>query len=131
MVIDKNITNKSLRKRFFNIPTVRNQLAKQKLTFIGKVVRNSDDQIPTKLLTVCCDIKLRRVNPPQNNKKNLAQNIHLIVPGAAKDGLLTTQVYLALNDGYWKHLIKQIGSHPSTWNGAEPNPRSMPHPRSS
>ena len=41
MVIDKKIINQSLRELFFNIPTIRNQLAKQQLTFIGKVVSNS------------------------------------------------------------------------------------------
>ena len=35
----------------FNIPTIQNQIAKRQLTFIGKVVRNSDQQLPTKLLT--------------------------------------------------------------------------------
>ena len=131
MVIDEKITNKSLRKRFFNIPTIRNQLAKRQLTFIGKVVRNSEDQIPTKLLTAWCNNKRKRGAPLQNNKNNLAQNIRLIVPGEPKDGLLTNWVYLALDDGYWKHLIKQLGTHPSTWNGDEPNPRSAPPPRPS
>ena len=131
MVIDEKITNQSLRKWFFNIPIIRNQLAKRKLTFIGKVVRNSEDQIPTKLLTAWCDNKFKRVAPLQNNKKNLVQNIRLIVPGAAKDGLLTTWVYLALDDGYWKHLIKQLGTHPLTWNGAKPNSRLTPPPCSS
>ena len=93
-----------------------------------KVVRNSEDQIPTKLLTAWCENKRKRGAPLQNNKKNLTQNIRLIVPGAAKDGLLVTWVYLALDDGYWKHLIKQLGTNPSTWNGAEPNPRSTPPP---
>ena len=129
MVIDKKITNKYLRKQFFNIPTIRNQLAKRQLTFIGKVVRNSENQIPTKLLTAWCDKKRKRGAPLQNNKKNLAQNIRPIVPDAAKDGLITTWVYLALDDGYRKHLIKQVGTHPSTWNGAKPNPRSTPPPR--
>ena len=115
MGIYEKITNQSLRKWFFNIPTICNQLTKQQLPFIGKVVRNSEDQIPTKLLTACCDNKRKLGAPLQNNKKNLAQNIHLIVPGAAKDGLLTTWVYLALDDGYWKRLIKQLGTHSSTW----------------
>ena len=114
MVIDKKITNESVRKRFFSIPTIWYQLAKQQLTFIGKVVRNSEDQIPNQILTVWCDNKRKLGSPIQNNKKNLAQNIHLIVPGTSKDGLLTTWVYLALDDGYWVHLIKQLSTHPST-----------------
>ena len=131
MVIDEKITNESVRKQFFNIPTIRYQLTKRQLTFIGKVFSNSEYQIPTQLLTAWCDNKRKPGAPLQNNNKNLAQNIRLIVPGAAKDGLLTTWVYLALDGGYWAHQIKQLGTHPSTWNGAEPNPRSMPHPRSS
>ena len=131
MVIDRKITNQSVRKRFFNIPTIRYQLAKQQLTFIGKLVRNSEDQIPNQLLTVWCDNKCKLGAPLKNNKNNLAQNIRLIVPGAAKYGLLTTWVYLTLDDGYWTHLIKKLGTHPSTCNGAEPNPRSTPSPGSS
>ena len=127
--MDEKTTKQSLRKRFSNIPTIRNQLAKQQLTFIGKVVRNSEDQIPTKLLTVWCDNKCKQGAPLQNNKKNLAQNIRLIVPGTAKYGLLSTLVYLALDDRYWKHLIKQLGTHPSTWNGTKTNPQSTPTPR--
>ena len=46
MVIDDKITNESVRKRFFDTPTIRHQLARRQLTFIGKVVRNSEDQIP-------------------------------------------------------------------------------------
>ena len=131
IVIDRNIINQSVRKRFFNIPTIWYQLVKWQLTFIGKVVRNLEDQIPTKLLTAWYNNKRKAGAQLQNNNKNLAQNICLIVPGAAKYGLLTTWVYLALDYGYWKHLIQQLGTHPSTWNGAKPNPHSTPTPRSS
>ena len=99
MVIDEKIRNESVRKRFFNIPTIRYQLAKQQLTFFGKVVRKSEDQIPTQLLTLWFDNKRKMCNPLQNNKKKLTQNINLIVPGTAKYGLLTTSVFLALDDG--------------------------------
>ena len=89
-----------------NIPTIRYHLAKRQLNFIRKVFRNSEDQIPTQLLTSWCENKRKLGAPLQNNKKNLAQNIRLIVPGAEKYGLLTTWVYLALDNGYWAHLIK-------------------------
>ena len=46
------------------------------------------------------------------------------MPGAAKYVFLTTWVYQALYDGYWAHLVKQLGTNPLTWNGAEPNPQS-------
>ena len=131
MVINGKIANEYVRKRFFNIPTITYRLAKRQHTFIGKVVRNLEDQIPTQLLTAWSDNKRKTGDPLQNNKKNLAQKIRLIVPGSAKDGLITTWVYLSLDDVYWAHLVKQLGAPPSTWNGAEPNPRSMPPPRSS
>ena len=86
MAIDEKTTNESVQKRLFKIPTIRYQLAKRQLTFIGKVVRNSEDQIPTQLLTAWCDNKRKPCAPLQNNKKNLAQNLCLIVPGAAKYG---------------------------------------------
>ena len=124
MVIDDKITNESVRKRFFNTPAIRYQLARRQLAFTGKVVRNSEEKIPTQLLTAWCDNKRKLGAPLQRNNKKLAQNIRIIVPGAAKYGLLTTWVYLALDDGYWAHLVRQLGSNPSTWNGTEPNPRS-------
>ena len=106
--------NESVRKRFFNAPTIRHQLVRRQLTFIGKVVRNSEDQIPTQLITAWCENMRKPGALLQNNKNNPDQNIRLIVPGAAKDGLLTTWVYLALDNGYWAHLVRQLGSNPST-----------------
>ena len=97
-VIEERITNTPLRMRFFNIPSIRNQIAKRQLTFIGKVVRNDEDQIPTQLLTAWCEHPRKRGAPLQSNKKNLAQNIRLVIPGAAKDGLLSSWVYFALDD---------------------------------
>ena len=59
-VKEERIRNAELRERFFKIPTIQNQIAKRQLTFIGKVVRNSDQQLPTKLLTAWCNHKRRR-----------------------------------------------------------------------
>ena len=118
----------NIRDPFFNIPTICNKIAHRQLTFIGKVVRNPDDQIPTQLLTAWCNHKRKPGGVLQNNKNNLAQNIRLVVPGAAKDGLLTTWVYFALDNSYWKYLISLIGNRPQECTGAEPNPRSTPPP---
>ena len=54
-VKEKRIINAEVRERFFNIPTIQNQIEKRQLTFIGKVVLNSDQQLPTKLLTAWCN----------------------------------------------------------------------------
>ena len=50
-VKEERIRNEEVRERLFKIPNIQNQIAKRQLTFIGKVVRNSDQQLPTKLLT--------------------------------------------------------------------------------
>ena len=102
-VIDERITKGSIRNRFFSIPKIRNQIAQRQLMFIGKVVQNKDNQLPTQLLTAWCNNKRKRGAPLKNNKKNLEQNIQQLIPGAAKDGLLTSWVYFALDDVYWKH----------------------------
>ena len=70
MVIDKTITNQSLRKLLCNIPIIWDQIAKRQLTFIGKIVRTSEDQIPTMLLSELCDNKHKRSAPLQNNKQS-------------------------------------------------------------
>ena len=72
MVINKKITNESVRERFFNILTIWYQLAKRQLKFIGEVVRNSEDQIPIQILTEWYDNKRKQGAPLQNNNKNLA-----------------------------------------------------------
>ena len=73
--------------------------------------------------------KRKQGAPHQNNKNTITQNIRLIVPGTGKYGLITAWLYLALDDGYWLHLIKQLGTHPLTWNGPKPNPWLTPPPR--
>merc|ERR1740124_1562035 len=118
--------NNSLQMRFFNIPSIQNQITKCQLAFIGKVVQNSEDQISTQLLTAWSDHKRKRGAVLQSNKKHLAQNIRLIIPGAAKDSLLSAWVYFVLDNTYWAHLVSQLGTNPSTWTGANPNPRSTP-----
>ena len=57
----------------------------------------------------------------RTTRKNLANKICLIIPGAAKDGLLTTWVYFALDAAYWKYLISQLGNKKTEWTGTEPN----------
>ena len=65
-VIEERITNISIRERFFDIPTIRNQIAHRQLTFIVKVVRNPDEQIPTQLLTAWCNHKRKPGGVLQN-----------------------------------------------------------------
>ena len=56
-VKDQHITNEAVRSKFFDIPNIEKQIATQQLNFIGKVARNSDDHLPTKLITAWCNHK--------------------------------------------------------------------------
>ena len=82
--------NEYVRARFNNITCLRFQISKRQLTFLGKIVRNHDSEIPTQLLTAWCNHPQRRGGPLQTNKKNVSKNIRLIVPSAASDGRLST-----------------------------------------
>ena len=62
-VIDEHITNDYVHMRFCRILSIRHQIAKRQLLFIGKFVQNSDNKIPTRILTVWCDHPCRRGAP--------------------------------------------------------------------
>ena len=47
----QRITNETVRRKLFYILNIKEQIATQQLTFIEKVARNSDNHLPTKLLT--------------------------------------------------------------------------------
>ena len=88
-VEEERIRNAEVRERFFNIPTIQNKIAKRQLTFIGKVVCNSDQQLPTKLLTTWCNHKRRPGGVLRSNKKSSVQNIALILPCIGKTGRMS------------------------------------------
>ena len=54
-VIKQHITNTSIREKFYNIPTIKKQIALRQLTYLGKIFRREESHIPTRLLTVWCD----------------------------------------------------------------------------
>ena len=46
-----------LGKKFNNIKTVEMQIAKRRLTFLGKIIRMNNDKIPAQLLSAVCQSK--------------------------------------------------------------------------
>ena len=125
-VREEKITNSASRRRFYNIPTAEQQIAKRQLTFIGKIARNSDCQLPTKLLTAWCNHPRPKGGVLHTNKKSIVANIRIISPNIGKTGALREWIHLALDDGYWKYLIANIGrTAPSS------PPRDPPEPAES
>ena len=121
-VKDEHITNETVCLFFCGIPSLWSQIAKRQLGFIGKVVRNHDSQIPTQLLTVCCNHPRKQGVALQTNKRNITKNLQLIIPSAEKDGRLSSWAYYALDKSYWDYLLSQLGNEPSEWDGAMPRP---------
>ena len=67
-VKDQRITNETVGREFFDILNIKKQIATEQLTFIGKVARNSENHLPTKLLTVWYKHKGRREGVLYANK---------------------------------------------------------------
>ena len=80
-VKDQHITNETVRNKFFDIPNIEKNIATRQLTFIGKLARNSDYRLCTKLLTAWCNHKRRRGGVLHTNKKSIVHNLRLIIPG--------------------------------------------------
>ena len=56
-VRDENITNVQVRKRYHNIKNVEIQIAKRRLTFLGKITRMPNNKIFARLLSAVCEGK--------------------------------------------------------------------------
>ena len=110
--IKERIKNNSIRQKFFNIATIKINCMSSTY-FLGKVIQNTDDQLPAQLLITWCNHHGKeRAGFLQSNKKSLVQNIQLIILAAAKDGLLASWVYLALDKVYWTYLVSLLGNTP-------------------
>ena len=103
---------------------IQNQVAKRQLTFIRKVTRNSDEQLPTNLLMAWCNNKRRVGGVLRSNNKTLVQNIAIIVPTVDQYGSLKLWSHLGLDDRYWKSLIKGIGNAPTPPPGTPTSPNN-------
>ena len=111
--------------RFFGIPNTKKQTAKQQLTFIGKVVQNSDNQPPTKIINAWCNHKRRRRGVLHTNKKTVLHYLHLVIPGVEKNGVLNTWAHFTLDEKYYNHLIYVLGNYSSS-TPPDPSPPLSP-----
>ena len=97
----QRITNKTVRRNIFGILNIEEQIATRQLTFIGKETRNSDDYLPTKLITAWCNYKRRHGGLLHTNKKSIVHNLRLVILGVDKTGALKTWAHFYINDRYW------------------------------
>ena len=75
---------------FFNIPTIRNQIAFCQLTYIGKIVRRESTHIPTRLLKAWYDHPHKVGRPLLTNKQCIVRNLQIVIPEVDDDGTLAS-----------------------------------------
>ena len=109
-VIKEKIKINSIQQHYFNIATMWKQIACRQLIFLGKIVRDTDNQLLIKLITAWCNNGRKRSGFLQSDKKWLAQNIRLIILVAAKNRLLKLLAYTTLDKVYWVHIVSLLGN---------------------
>ena len=128
-VREERMSNKKLRKKFYNILTIQEEIAKRQLTFIGKITRRDRTHIPTLLLTSWSENPRKRGGIRKTNRKSIVENLQLLLPDKIPNtGALNTWVHLAQDKHYWNHLLGRLGSREdSTPPRTSPSPPSPNH----
>ena len=88
-VIDRHIENASILEKFYNILKIKNQIAFQQLTYLGKIFRREASHILTRLLTAWCDHPRKVGRPLLTNKQSIVSNIQFVLPEVNRTGLLS------------------------------------------
>ena len=79
-VKDERISNKKLRKIFYNILDASRLNAVKQLNFIGKIVRREDSFFPKQLLTAWVNNKRKRGGVLTTNRKSIVNALELLYP---------------------------------------------------
>ena len=119
-VIEQHITHTSIREKFYNIPRIKKQIALRQLTCLGKIFRQEESHIPTRLLTVWCDHQRKSGLPILTNKQSMVRNIQQVIPNVDTHGTMSTWRFYALDTQHWNDLMNTL-RHPS-FNPPENDP---------
>ena len=108
-VMDEKISNKKIRKRFYDIPDIRRMIAARQLKYVGKVVRSDDTFIPKQLLTAWVSNTRPQGRPLTTNKNSLAKSLKLLYPKSIIERDITGRPFLMQifmdNEGSLKYWL--------------------------
>ena len=107
-VKDEHIRNEHIREKFFNIPTIRIQLACRQLHYLGKTIRAETSHPPKILLTAWCNNKRRPGGVLTTNKKLIVSNLRLLLSEVDKFGSLKSWAHIAYDSTLWTKLINHL-----------------------
>ena len=118
-VMEDRIRNSKVRRMFYNINTVEIQIAKRRLTFIGRVVRMNKNKVPGRLIFAWISGKKRPIGRPnQSLRISLLNDIKKIIPTVDNLGSFHTWANFAFCDLTWSMLIHRLGTgnnHNEDW----------------
>ena len=136
----KSRMNRSV-KCFFNIPTIRNQIAFRQLNYIGKIFRRESTHIPTSLLTAWYNHPRKVGRSLLTNKQCIVRNLQIFIPEVDDNGTLASWVFHALDTSFWNTLLRTLEhsgndppesppntSFPQTNSSPPASPREPPSP---
>jgi len=90
-MIDDRIKNSTVRSKFNNIKTIELQIAKRKLSFIGRVVRMGQSEMPGRLLSAW-------IGKKKTLKLSLLNDIKKIIPSIDQYGIFYTCAHIAYSE---------------------------------
>jgi hypothetical protein len=104
-VKDERITNKKVREMFFNIPSAQEMVAARQLSYLGKMVRNHDEEhLPLKLLTAWVNNKRPTGGVLYTNKRSITTHLNLILPPIPEKPDADEK---SLEVKHWKRLVEE------------------------
>ena len=84
-VKEEKITNKSIRKIFYNMPDMRSLIAIRHMTFLGKITRAPASHPAKELLVAWCNNPRLPGGVLTTNKKSLVKSLHVLLPEEMKE----------------------------------------------
>ena len=127
---DEKISNVLVKKRFNNIKIAELQIAKRRLTFLGKIIRIPNNKIPARLLSAVCQGKRPLGRPNTTTRHSMLKDIGKIIPEVDNKGSFSSWAYIAHDKLAWSILINNLGSNnfkpTPEWDGTTPDSPNSP-----
>ena len=82
-------------KKIKNSRNVEYQIARRRLTFVGRIIRMPNSKIPAILISATCKVNRPLGRPNFTIKNSILKDIERIIPTVDKYGSFLSYVYLA------------------------------------
>ena len=146
-VIDDHISNKQIRKIFYDIPDAESMLNARSMNYLGKIARSPDVHPPKLLMTAWVKNPRPQSGVLATNKKAMVRSLNALLPHETSEtittkckttgetititkpnanGDLRNWLHIALDKRLWEWHINKL-LHPNTSPPPRPQPQRPPH----